>query len=230
VSELPAPAVSHPPMECRTHLAEVYTARNGHELAARYDAWAGEYDRELKLAGYCGPDRGARLLARYVAPSARILDAGAGTGLVGEALHRLGYRKLAGVDISAGMLAVARRKRVYRSLEQSDLHRALGFPDAWFDAAIAIGVFTYGHATASSIHELVRVTSPGGYLVFSMRPDFFESGDFPTALNALERSGRCRLVTRSVAFRVFTNSDAADRLQLWVYRLAEPESLPGDIR
>ena len=54
----------------------------------------------------------------------------------------------------------------------------LGMPSGEFDAAISVGTLTLGHAPAGSLDELVRVTTPGGYVVFSLRPDFYENGGF----------------------------------------------------
>ena len=45
-----------------------------------------------------------------------ILDAGCGTGLVGIALLRCGYRHIDGFDLSEGMVAKARQTGAYRSL------------------------------------------------------------------------------------------------------------------
>ena len=50
-----------------------------------------------------------------------MLDAGAGTGLLGEWLKIIGYGPVEGVDLSPGMLAVAARKGVYDRLAQGDL-------------------------------------------------------------------------------------------------------------
>jgi SAM-dependent methyltransferase len=55
--------------------------------------------------GYQAPFAAADLLHLNLGmPSARILDAGCSTGLVGEELFRLGYRNLVGLDYSADML------------------------------------------------------------------------------------------------------------------------------
>jgi len=43
-----------------------------------------------------------------------ILDAGAGTGMVGEVLTKLGYANLVAMDLSQGMLEVTRQKNVYQ--------------------------------------------------------------------------------------------------------------------
>lgn len=41
----------------------------------------------------------------------KIIDAGAGTGLMGVEFKKLGYTNLSALDISSGMLNEARRKR-----------------------------------------------------------------------------------------------------------------------
>ena len=47
----------------------------------------------------------------------------------------------------------------------------LDFPSDSFDAVVTVGVLTVGHAPASSLDELVRITSPGGHIVCpSLRP------------------------------------------------------------
>jgi len=70
----------------------VYSSRNNQELSERYDQWAKDYDADLdKEFGWLGPQRAIEFLVRYVPKEARILDAGAGTGLVGELLAKHGY-------------------------------------------------------------------------------------------------------------------------------------------
>lgn len=74
---------------------------------------AGQYDQDLQAFGDGYPPVIAGLVAGCVRErAAPILDAGAGTGIVGEVLAILGYTRLAGIDLSDGMLAVARAKAV----------------------------------------------------------------------------------------------------------------------
>ena len=69
------------------------------------------------------------------------------------------------------MLAEAERKGVYRSLVEARLGERLPYEDATYDAVVSSGVLTTGHAPASSLDELVRVTRPGGHVVFTLRSD-----------------------------------------------------------
>ena len=62
----------------------VYASKNELELAERYDQWAKTYEDDLdRDIGWYGPIRAVESAVKYVARDARILDAGAGTGLVG---------------------------------------------------------------------------------------------------------------------------------------------------
>jgi hypothetical protein len=73
-------------------LGAVYEAATAEEVARLYDGWASTYDAEMAVAGYRHPSICLALLARHVpAGSAPVLDAGAGTGLVGEWLGIIGY-------------------------------------------------------------------------------------------------------------------------------------------
>ena len=151
----------------------VYSSTTNDELAERYDQWAREYDDDLENTFvWLAPLRGAETLAEHVAKDARILDAGAGTGLVGVELQRLGYGDICAMDLSEGMLDEARSKGCYNDFRQMALGDHLDFDSDAYDAVISIGVFTPGHAPPNSFVELCRVTRPGGHIVFSMRPRY----------------------------------------------------------
>ena len=70
-----------------TKVNAVFEARTPDELAARYDQWAQSYDEDMGDHG--GPMEAVDTLSRYVAPGARILDAGCGTGPGGIAAGRI---------------------------------------------------------------------------------------------------------------------------------------------
>ena len=129
----------------------IYSSKDNTELAQRYDKWAATYDADLMEAfGWIGPERAAAMFSRMVPKEARILDAGAGTGLVGQALVAYGYTNLVAADLSMGMLKEARKKDVYREFHQIVLGEALAFESDSFDAVISVGVLTLGHAPPSA--------------------------------------------------------------------------------
>jgi predicted TPR repeat methyltransferase len=159
------------------HLGAVYGATNPDEIARLYDGWAGSYEADMAAAGYRHPSVAVALLARHLPRGAApVLDAGCGTGLAGEWLGILGYPVVEGLDISEGMLAVARSKGVYRALHRAALGGTLPFPDGAFAAVICTGVFTTGHVGAEGLDDLVRVCRPGGVLVVTVKAALWEGG------------------------------------------------------
>ncbi len=159
------------------HLGAVYGARDTAQVAAAYDAWAETYEAEMRAAGYRHPSVGLALLTRHLARGAGpILDAGAGTGLIGEWLAILGYPQVEALDLSAGMLAVAERKRVYSRLTQAAMGTPLPYADATFAAIVSTGVFTTGHVGAEALPELFRICRPGGVIVLTCKLTVWDAG------------------------------------------------------
>jgi SAM-dependent methyltransferase len=143
-------------------LESVYNVSSREELASIYDHWAETYDADMKGVGYVHPAVMAGLTARYVPDKASaVLDAGVGTGTLGNILSILGYSNLIGVDMSEGMLARARNRNIYADLRNRVLGEHLDFVSGSVDAVVSTGVFTAGHGPASACEELVRITRPG---------------------------------------------------------------------
>jgi len=136
----------------------VYGAKSNQELKDKYDTWAADYDRDVESVGYRSPAIAAGLFGRYVAPDAgEILDAGCGTGLLGDLLNTLGYRALVGIDLSPEMLARAEARGTYGELRAMALGARLDFADDRFAASTALGVLTPGHAPPTALDEMLRV-------------------------------------------------------------------------
>ena len=165
----------------------------------------------------------AEALARHVADrSARVLDAGAGTGMVGEELARLGFRHITALDLSPGMLKTANEKSVYEELVVGELGKPLDFETGRFDAATCIGTLTIGHAPPESLDELVRVTKAGGAIVFSMRTDYLTEGGFDAKQAALEEAGRWRLLERGAPFQPMPHGEPDIWYEIWAYAVLPP--------
>ncbi len=162
-------------------LGAVYQAKDTAEIAALYDEWATGYEADMAHAGYRHPSICTALLTRHLPVGARpLLDAGAGTGLIGEWLGILGYPEVEALDVSAGMLAVARAKNVYSHLHQLALGRALPFADASYAGIVSAGVFTSGHVGAEGLPELVRICRPGGVIVLTVKLPLWTDSLAPT--------------------------------------------------
>ena len=198
----------------------IYSSRGVEELAERYDKWAAEYDADLLTDfGWVGPQQAADVFRRYVAKDARVLDAGAGTGLVGEQLKGRGFTNVEALDLSLGMLEEARKKDAYTAFHQMTLGETLDFPDGAFDATICVGVLTLGHAPARSLRELVRVTRAGGHLVFTLRPDVYENNGFREVQDELAATGRWGLEEVSEPLASLPKGEPDVVFQMWVYRV-----------
>ena len=71
----------------------VYESTSDKDLEDRYDQWAADYDSDLSQEfDWKAPQNATAVFAKHVDLRAHILDAGAGTGLVGECLAEIGYK------------------------------------------------------------------------------------------------------------------------------------------
>ncbi len=205
-------------MESQNRVQWVYSSRNNEELAQRYDEWAKDYDADLAQDfEWLGPQKACEVFANYVPHDARILDAGAGTGLVGQMLSQDKYSDLVAMDLSAGMLEEARKKGAYREFHQMVMGQRLDFATDSFDAVVSVGVLTVGHAPPDSLDELIRVTKPGGHVVFSLRPDVYEEAGFKEKQAQLEQSGDWKLVECTNPFQPLPKGEPEVLHQVWVY-------------
>ena len=93
----------------------------------------------------------------------RILDAGAGTGIIGEMLVDLGYRNIDGLDISQNMLDLAAPKNVYKRLICAPLSkdRIEDIKTGEYDITLCAGTIVYGQAKPEALYECVRHLRPG---------------------------------------------------------------------
>lgn len=199
----------------------VFASQNPEELASRYDEWAASYEDDMGDHG--GPTETVAVLARYVSPQARILDAGCGTGLVGQILAGRGFTRLDGLDLSAGMLREAAKKGCYTKLHRQALGEPLDLPSAEYDAVLAVGVFARAHAPSRSLLELIRITRPGGYVLFTLRPEFMMGTDFRDTLERLTASGAWRLIETTEPFDGRYKDFPGINLQVWVYQVSGPQ-------
>lgn len=203
-----------------SHLARAYKARSVGEQQAAYDDWAAAYERDLCAMGYRIPAMIGSVFARHVtADAAPILDAGCGGGIQAEPLAALGYGPIIGGDLSEGMLAIARDKGIYAELRQITLGERLDFPDDHFAAVISSGVITPKHAPPHSFDELVRVTRPGGRIVFSLRDDPGQEPEYPAAIRRLSESGAWRAVFSTDGFRSMPYGEPDISHQVHVYEV-----------
>jgi len=163
-------------------------ATNQEELEELYRIWASNYDHDVvEVIGYVGHSITTALLLKYVDNSkSKILDAGCGTGLVGEILFEKNFNNIVGIDFSQPMLDQALEKNVYQSLNLADLTEKLTFKDNTFDAIVCAGTFTCGHVGPEAFSELIRVTKTGGYISFTVRDQEWDRLPYEKTIKELE--------------------------------------------
>src|SRR4051812_34816994 len=131
-----------------------------------------EYSESYNRWLYRAKRRALRAAVSGLAPGARALDVGSGTGWVVDQLRQLGLR-VDGCDITE--VAVSRLRQSYPDAQFFQLRLGtdeIPVEDATYDAVTALGVMY--HVTddmewAAGIGELVRVLRSGGRLVVTDR-------------------------------------------------------------
>jgi len=178
-----------------------YEVGSADEQKAAYDAWSDKYEGDLMAMGYRLPWVFASVVTAHVSrDELPILDAGCGGGMQIEPLHLLGYRGITGADLSEPMMDVARAKGLYDNFQQITMGEPLPFETDQFAATLSCGVITPGHAPATAFDELVRVTRPGGKLIFSLRDDAKQLPEYPAKIAAMAEAGAWREIFRTDAF------------------------------
>lgn len=113
--------------------------------------------------------------ALEIAPDDAVLEVGSGPG---RALAMVAARAtsgfVAGIDISAVMVAQARRRHAAMvragrvELRQAGVSR-IPYPDGRFDKALAVNTYQFWPAPPDDLRELRRVLRPGGLLALGLR-------------------------------------------------------------
>jgi predicted TPR repeat methyltransferase len=142
-------------------------------LVGMYASRANHWDR-----GAAGPTgyQGARLVAAAMldltaeAAGLDVIDAGCGTGLVGELL--LGKaRSLIGVDLSAPMLEQARRKKLYTELHKQDLVAFLNSRPASCDVIASAATLIHFGELDAVFAAAAGSLRPRGLMIFTVFPN-----------------------------------------------------------
>jgi SAM-dependent methyltransferase len=193
----------------------VIRASDNAEMRRRYDLWAKAYDGDVgDMQDYLAPGEVAQVAGQVLDRAARIMDAGAGTGLLGAALQRLGFRDLVAVDYSDQMLEIARMKAIYSETLVCDLSRQTAFLPASFDAVVTSG--TTSQMPAAALREFVRVLRPGGRIVFGVIPDAWVSCGWAGIAADLEAAGRLRVISRGAPFQMMPTTEPEFMCEVWV--------------
>ena len=200
-------------------LQKVYECGSLDELRGIYDSWAETYDATISGAmNYRGHEYIVDAVRPHLGDDARILDAGAGSGMVGLAAARAGFTSVDAMDLSTGMLKVAMDRGVYREVRTGVLGEALDYPDDAYDAVLSSGVFTPGHAPPTSFDEIIRIVKPEGLVCFTLRHDQTPPG-FIEKFDELAQAGSWRREWVSDPFQSMPGGEPEIRHRTWLFRV-----------
>ena len=122
----------------------------------------------------------------------RVLDLGAGNGMVGERLRTIGAKQVVGIDIVPEAARAAERDRPgvyddYLVADMTDLD-----PDQYarmrqrrFNGLTCVAALGFGDVPTEVFQEAFDLVEDGGWVAFNIRDRFLEER---------ERSGFCRLI------------------------------------
>ncbi|WP_205868933.1 class I SAM-dependent DNA methyltransferase [Mycolicibacter senuensis] len=144
----------------------------------------------------------------------RVLDLGAGNGMMGEVLKRDGVARLVGIDIIPEARDAAYRDRptVYDAYYVTDLadvdSRVHGELMEWnFDCLTCVAALGFGDIPPRAFINAVRLIKPNGWLAFNIKHSFLDADD---------QTGFSRLVRALVFSRYFE----VYHLELYRHRLS----------
>ena len=93
----------------------------------------------------------------------------------------------------------------------------MDLPDASFDAVVAMGVLTHGHAPPESLVGILRLLKPGGVVVFSLSQIAYEHYGFDQQMAKLDNNNEWVQLGKSRLFRTYPFSEKEADLRHWVY-------------
>ncbi|ABB31086.1 Methyltransferase type 11 [Geobacter metallireducens RCH3] len=174
-----------------------------HRQALEYDAHAAVQKRVV--------ERFLQILDDEVGSPLRILDVGAGTGLLARQLADCHPAALLScVDLAPGMAATARQRLGSRALVAVADAEHLPFAGASFDCVVSTSTFQWLTTLDAAFGEVWRVLAPGGLFAFALfgHGTFHELKDsYRSALTAVGREDEDRTQ------RFFTEAEAGAALE-----------------
>ena len=156
-----------------------------------YDKWAGKYDEEfVELENYKYPKKVSKLYMKLAELGhSPVADIGCGTGVLGEKFADTDFI-LDGYDISIGMLAEAKKKKVYRDLFECDITEEKALPTSVYGGVISCGTFTFGHLGPKYLARVIQMLHGGGLGVIGINKAHYLNKGFDEEIKILESTGK----------------------------------------
>ena len=199
------------------------------EVLKIYSDWTSlsDYDTDLLAGEYEAPLLTAKALSECFPVDrrgeVRILDIGAGTGMVARGLRAEGFLHIDALDPSESMLARARKEELYENYICEFLtDKHLPVAADTYDGVTACSCFGPNHASSNGLTEMLRLVKPGGIIVLVGRAGAlttqqeFKDGLIP-AMEDLEEQGKWRKLAAEIKPRYYLGKYAI----IWKYEVCE---------
>ncbi|RWS04744.1 malonyl-[acyl-carrier protein] O-methyltransferase-like protein [Dinothrombium tinctorium] len=180
----------------------LYVDRSVEETMKIYSEWARNYNEHAEHGQFINmPKLLAREFGKLNLPkNVRILDVGAGTGLLGTFLHEIGYENIDALDGSQEMLDRAKSLNgVYRNFINAlvKVGQRLPIEDKTYDVALMSAVVCPSHISVEAYGEIVRIVKSGGVIgwikrvneAFSKNSNEYRNGAYENLLKKYEING-----------------------------------------
>lgn len=150
--------------------------------------------------------------------SLRVLDLGAGNGMVGEELADMGVEMIVGVDIIEEAVIAAERDRPglyedYFIQDMTDLsdENRMNLASFKFNALCCVAALGFGDIPRLAFAEAFNLVANGGWIAFNIKESFLNRNDlsgFSTLIRRMIGSGLLDVRTqRRYQHRIATNGD-----------------------
>ena len=106
----------------------------------------------------------------------------------GQALHRVGYQNIDGIDFSEEMLGYARDKQTYKNLWQEDLNALAEIKTGPYEAIFAAGIISPSHAKPETIDLGLSALTANGIMVFSFNDHALKDDIFMAKIGELKKN------------------------------------------
>jgi len=126
---------------------------------------------------YLGAEMVADALSAFIDQKVDILDAGCGTGLVGDLVKRYASR-LDGVDLSHDMLDKARDKGIYDTLHQTDIVGFFASHRANYDVITCAATLIHFGDLEEAFQAAAIALRPSGLFIFTVFPNDQSPNEF----------------------------------------------------
>lgn len=138
-------------------------------LSALHDAYAADYDEQVRAYGSHAAEVVFGLCYEFVQPGEPLLDLGIGTGLAAALFARAGL-SVYGMDFSPAMLELCRAKGIATDLALHDVRATpWPYPAQAFAHVVCCGVLHFVRDLEPIFRETGRVLEAGGLFTFTTK-------------------------------------------------------------